>query len=188
MSEQPFLVCEIMRIINGKFKGRRFSPPTNITARPTTDFAKEGIFNVLANNYLDFEGKEVLDLFAGTGSISFEFVSRGCVSVTSIEMSERQLGFIHKTAATLKITNMQILRTDVFRYIKSCAKKYDVIFADPPYQLSELAEIPDLIFQYEMLKEDGILILEHGSQNSFTTHAHFAEHRVYGNVNFTIFR
>ncbi len=177
-----------MRIIQGNFKGRRFSPPTNITARPTTDFAKEGIFNVLSNNYLDLENKDVLDLFAGTGSISLEFVSRGCKSVTSIEMSEKQLGFIHKITNTLKISNMRILRMDVFRYIKTCVNKYDVIFADPPYQLVNLEEIPDLIFQHELLNEDGIFVLEHGSKNDFSSHPHFVEHRVYGNVNFSIFR
>ncbi len=177
-----------MRIINGKFKGRRFLPPTNITARPTTDFAKEGLFNVLSNNYLDFEGKEVLDLFAGTGSISLEFVSRGCLSVTSVEMSEKQLNFIYKIVNALNIRNMRVLRTDVFRFLKSCASKYDVIFADPPYQLAELETLPDLIFQHELLKEDGIFVLEHGSKNEFVSHPHFVEHRVYGNVNFTIFR
>ncbi len=177
-----------MRIVNGKFKGRRFAPPTNITARPTTDFAKEGIFNVLENNYFDVEGLDVLDLFAGTGSISLEFVSRGAASVTSIEMSERQLAFIHKLVADLRVTNMRVCRMDVFRYIKSCAKQFDVIFADPPYQMNDLSTLPDLIFEHQLLRPEGIFVLEHGRDNSFEAHSHFVEHRVYGNVNFTIFR
>ncbi len=177
-----------MRIVNGKFKGRRFTPPANITARPTTDFAKEGIFNVLANNYFDVEGLDVLDLFAGTGSISLEFVSRGAASVTSIEMSERQLAFIHKLVADLRVTNMRVCRMDVFRYLKSCGKQFDVVFADPPYQMNDLSTLPDLIFEHQLLRPEGIFVLEHGRDNSFEAHPHFVEHRVYGNVNFTIFR
>ncbi|MBO5975258.1 MAG: RsmD family RNA methyltransferase, partial [Paludibacteraceae bacterium] len=159
-----------MRIINGKFKGRRFSPPTNITARPTTDFAKESLFNVITNNYFDLEDTTALDLFSGTGSISFEFVSRGCSNVTAIEMSEKHLAFIKKTSSELKISNLRTSRIDVFRFLKSCSQKYDIIFADPPYQLDSLKTLPDLIFEHSLLTEDGLFVLEHGSSNSFSEH------------------
>lgn len=177
-----------MRIINGKFKGRRFSPPTNITARPTTDFAKESLFNVITNNYFDLEGITALDLFSGTGSISFEFVSRGCSNVTAIEMSEKHLAFIKKTASELKITNLRTSRIDVFRFLKGCSQKYDIIFADPPYQLDSLKTLPDLVFEHSLLTKGGLFVLEHGSSNSFSNHPHFVEHRSYGNVHFSFFK
>lgn len=177
-----------MRIINGKFKGRRFSPPTNITARPTTDFAKESLFNIITNNYFDLENTSALDLFSGTGSISFEFISRGCLNVTAIEMSEKHLAFIKKTSAELKINNLKTSRIDVFRFLKSCNQKYDIIFADPPYQLESLKTLPDLIFEYLLLTEEGLFVLEHGNSNSFSTHPHFIEHRSYGNVHFSFFK
>lgn len=177
-----------MRIINGKFKGRRFSPPTNITARPTTDFAKESLFNVITNNYFDLEGITALDLFSGTGSISFEFVSRGCSNVTAIEMSEKHLAFIKKTASELKITNLRTSRIDVFRFLKGCSQKYDIIFADPPYQLDSLKTLPDLVFEHSLLTEGGLFVLEHGSSNFFSNHPHFVEHRSYGNVHFSFFK
>ena len=127
-----------MRIISGKYKGRRISAPGNITARPTTDFAKEGLFNLL-NNRIDFEGIDVLDLFAGTGSIGLEFVSRDCKSVTSIEQNERHCSFIHKVCNELKIDNLSLLKTDVFKFIGSCHTQFDMIFADPPYELEKIA-------------------------------------------------
>lgn len=175
-----------MRIISGKYKGRRISAPTNITARPTTDFAKEGLFNLL-NNRMDFEGISVLDLFAGTGSISFEFVSRDCSNVISVEMNDRQCAFIRKVCAELKVDNLSLMKTDVFRFINSCHLQFDMIFADPPYELSKLQEIPDLIFKNHLLKPDGLFVLEHSSKNDFSEHPNFSEHRHYGNVNFTFF-
>ena len=175
-----------MRIISGKYKGRRISAPSNITARPTTDFAKEGLFNLL-NNRIDFEGIDVLDLFAGTGGIGVEFVSRDCNSVISIEQNERHCAFIRKVCAELKIDNLSLMKTDVFKFISSCHTQFDMIFADPPYELEKLAEIPNLIFAQNMLKPDGLFVLEHSSKNSFELHPNFSDHRSYGSVNFTFF-
>jgi len=176
-----------MRIISGQFKGRRLQVPTNITARPTTDFAKEGLFNLL-NNRIDFEGIDVLDLFAGTGSIGIEFVSRDCKSVISIEQNERHSAFIRKVCTELKITNLSLIKTDVFKFIDTCHAQFDMIFADPPYELVQLAQIPDLIFAKKLLKEDGLFVLEHSSKNNFDQHPHFVDHRNYGNVNFSFFQ
>lgn len=175
-----------MRIISGKYKSRRIEVPHNLTARPTTDFAKEGLFNLL-NNRIAFEGIEVLDLFAGTGSIGLEFISRDAMSVVSVEQNKVQCDFILKTCMTLKIDNLKLVRTDVLKYIASTSNKFDMIFADPPYQLTNLAEIPDLIFQHNLLKTDGLFVLEHSSKNNFETHPHFTFHRNYGNVNFSFF-
>ena len=175
-----------MRIISGKFKGRRLQVPTNITARPTTDFAKEGLFNLL-NNRIDFEVIDVLDLFAGTGSIGFEFISRDCKSLISIEQNERHSAFIRKVCSELKIDNLSLIKTDVFKFIETCHSQFDMIFADPPYELQQLAQIPDLIFAKKLLKEDGLFVLEHSSKNNFDQHPHFVEHRNYGNVNFSFF-
>ncbi|MDR2684362.1 MAG: 16S rRNA (guanine(966)-N(2))-methyltransferase RsmD [Prevotellaceae bacterium] len=176
-----------MRIICGKFKGLRFEPPKDITARPTTDFAKESLFNVLSN-YIDFEGITALDLFAGTGSIGYEFISRGAKSVTAVEMCLKQLNFILNTAKKMKINNLTVHRSDVFRYIEKCGKGFDVIFADPPYQMTELDTLPNLIFEHNLLNGNGIFILEHNKKNSFKTNKYFFEQRDYGNVHFSFFR
>ncbi len=176
-----------MRIITGIYKGRRFDIPHTFKARPTTDFAKENIFNVL-NSYIDFEGAMALDLFAGTGSISLELLSRGCQQVVSIEKDRDHHAFIRQCIQKLGTDNSVVIRGDVFRYIKSCSQQFDFIFADPPYQLTELAQIPDLIFEKGLLKEEGIFVLEHGAQNNFSNHPHFVEHRKYGSVNFSIFQ
>ena len=162
-----------MRIITGKYKGRHFDIPRTFKARPTTDFAKENIFNVLVQ-YIDFEGATALDLFSGTGSISLELLSRGCSQVVSVEMDR-----------------------DHHRFIQECVKKlggegiipqYDLIFADPPYALKELPQIPDLIIEKQLLKEDGIFVFEHGKDYDFSGHPNFVEHRSYGSVNFSLFR
>ncbi|MFV0470459.1 MAG: 16S rRNA (guanine(966)-N(2))-methyltransferase RsmD [Paludibacteraceae bacterium] len=176
-----------MRIISGKYKARRIEAPRNITARPTTDFAKEGLFNVL-NNEIDFAGIDVLDLFAGTGSIGFEFVSRGANSVISVEKSELHVNFIRKVIKILDIDNITLIKGDVLRYVESVKIKFDVIFADPPYQLANLVQIPNFIFSNQLLREDGIFILEHSSKYNFENHLHFLHHRNYGNVHFTFFR
>lgn len=176
-----------MRIISGTFKGRRIMPPKNITARPTTDFAKEALFNLLQNR-IDFEGVDMLDLFAGTGSISFEFVSRGAREVTAVEMAHVQQNFIISTSKLLGIRNLQLIRGDVFKFIAACHVKYDFIYADPPYALDLLPTIPDRIFEKEMLKEDGLFVLEHSKANDFSDHPHFVETRTYGNVHFTFFK
>jgi 16S rRNA (guanine(966)-N(2))-methyltransferase RsmD len=176
-----------MRIVSGIFKGRRFSPPPQITARPTTDFAKESLFNVL-NNRLDWDELCVLDLFAGTGSISYEFASRGAKRVVSIEMSDRHLTFIHKIIGELQLGRIiHPFKMDVFRYIQQGKERFDVIFADPPYMMKELELLPELVLNSNLLNEGGLFILEHSSKNNFSAHPLFLEHRGYGNVNFTLF-
>ncbi len=176
-----------MRIISGRFKGRRFTPPTNITARPTTDFAKESLFNLI-NNQMDIEGCTTLDLFAGTGSISYEFVSRDCLHATAVEMSDKHISYIRKIITQLKIDNLKVYKQDVFRYLANSAGSYDLIFADPPYQLDNIMDIPDAVFNNSRLNADGLLIVEHGSKTSFTEHKNFTEHRNYGNVHFSFFK
>ena len=176
-----------MRIITGKYKGRHFDIPRTFKARPTTDFAKENIFNVLVQ-YIDFEGAQALDLFSGTGSISLELLSRGCSQVVSVELDRDHHRFIQECVKKLGATNMIPIRGDVFRYLKSCKQQYDFIFADPPYALKELPQIPDLIFEKQLLKADGIFVFEHGKDHDFSTHPHFVEHRSYGSVNFSLFK
>lgn len=177
-----------MRVISGIYKHRRFDVPHSFKARPTTDFAKENLFNVL-NNYLDFEENIIaLDLFAGTGSISIELVSRGCDRVVSIEKDPQHYGFINKVMQQVGTRNCFPIRADVFKFISKCSEQFDFIFADPPYALKELEQLPDLILQNNLLKEDGLLVLEHGKTNHFENHPNFIEHRSYGSVNFSFFR
>jgi 16S rRNA (guanine(966)-N(2))-methyltransferase RsmD len=175
-----------MRIIRGIWKSRRINPPSNLPVRPTTDIAKEALFNVLENT-LDFETLQVLDLFAGTGSISFEFASRSAKQITTVEQNFRCVEFIRKTAHDLNMQQLNCIRTDVFRFIKTAHQPYDLIFADPPYDLPQLETIPDLIFQHNLLSDNGLLILEHPKSYNFTTHQHFSRQREYGKVNFTFF-
>ncbi len=241
-----------MRIITGIYKGRRFDIPRSFKARPTTDFAKENIFNVL-NSYIDLEGARALDLFAGTGSISLELLSRGCSQVVSVEADRDHARFISECVRKLGVTNHQLIRGDVFRYLKSAQKSstltrgstalplehsgeaalnaakpklnsdavaiergsaalpaaqqpytaegpytpqsghargsaaFSFIFADPPYALPNLPDIPDLVLQSGILAPGGVFVFEHGKQNDFSSHPCFREHRAYGSVNFTIF-
>ena len=231
-----------MRIITGIYKGRRFDIPRSFKARPTTDFAKENIFNVL-NSYIDLEGVRALDLFAGTGSISLELLSRGCSQVVSVEADRDHARFIGECVRKLGVTNHQLIRGDVFRYLKSAQKSstltrgsaaiardavalpaaqqpytaeglyppqsglerdavaiergsaalnrgsaaFSFIFADPPYALPNLPDIPDLVLQSGLLAPGGVFVFEHGKQNDFSSHPCFREHRAYGSVNFTIF-
>lgn len=176
-----------MRIITGKYKGRHFDIPHSFKARPTTDFAKENIFNVLTQ-YVDLEEAAALDLFSGTGSISLELLSRGCSTVVSVEMDRDHHRFICECLKKLGDAHCTPLRADAFRFIKSCKKQFDLIFADPPYALKELPTIPDLIFEKGLLTEGGIFVFEHGKDHDFTQHPHFIEHRSYGSVNFSLFR
>lgn len=175
-----------MRIITGQYKGRRFEVPRTFKARPTTDFAKENIFNVL-NGYLDFDGITALDLFSGTGSISLELVSRGCRQVISVEADRDHHAFIKQCVKKLGADNCVTIRGDVFRFIKGCRQQFDFIFADPPYALPELHGIPELVFKAGMLKEGGVFVFEHGKKDDFSDNPHFIEHREYGSVNFSIF-
>ncbi len=177
-----------MRIVSGEFKGRRFDPPKSFKARPTTDFAKENLFNIL-NNYFEWEDiGSALDLFAGTGSISFEMVSRGCLSVTSVEKEPAHVTFIEKTKSMLKIKEPRVLKMDVFKYLSSCKMQFDFIFADPPYDLKNFEDVPRIILEKDMLKEGGLFILEHSKDFDFSDIQLFSERRVYGSVNFSIFR
>lgn len=174
-----------MRIISGKYGGRRLSPPKNITARPTTDFAKEALFNLL-NNRLDFEDIDMLDLFAGTGGIGLEFISRGAREVTAVELAHTQQNFIIATCKQLGVNNLTVARSDVFKFINACRVQYDFIYADPPYALDQLAELPDLALP--LLKKGGWFVLEHGKDHDFTLHPRFCETRQYGSVHFTFFQ
>jgi 16S rRNA (guanine(966)-N(2))-methyltransferase RsmD len=176
-----------MRIITGIYKGRHFDIPRTFKARPTTDFAKENIFNVLTA-YVDFDGATALDLFSGTGSISLELVSRGCSQVVSIEQDRDHHRFICECMKKLGTDVCLPIRGDVFRFLKSCRQQFDFIFADPPYALKELPTIPGLIFEKQLLKEDGVFVFEHGKDHDFTGHPRFLEHRCYGSVNFSLFR
>ena len=175
-----------MRIITGIYKGRHFDIPRTFKARPTTDFAKENIFNVLMQ-YVDFEDAQALDLFSGTGSISLELVSRGCKQVVSVEMDRDHHRFIQECLKKLNTDKCVPIRGDVFRFLKSCKQQYDFVFADPPYALKELPQIPDIIFERQLLKEEGLFVFEHGKDYDFSAHPHFLEHRSYGSVNFTLF-
>ena len=176
-----------MRVITGKYKGRHFEVPRTFKARPTTDFAKENIFNVLTG-YVDFDGSTALDLFSGTGSITLELLSRGCRQVVSIEADRDHHRFIADCLRKLGATDAVALRADVFRYVKGCRSQFDIIFADPPYALKELPHIPHLIFEKNLLAPDGIFVFEHGKDHDFSQHPHFLEHRQYGSVNFSLFR
>lgn len=175
-----------MRIIAGLLKGRRLNPPTSLPVRPTTDMARESLFNIL-NNYVDYEDCSVLDLFAGTGAVSLEFISRGVKDVTSIDVNAQCTDFIKDTARQFNINNIHVVRFDVFDLIKRAYKKFDIVFADPPYALENLSKLPDLIFEHNLLSEDGIFILEHPREYQFDEHPHFWQHRNYGKVNFTFF-
>ena len=159
------------------------------TAALEYDLAKENLFNVLSNNYFDFEnGVTALDLFAGTGSISIELVSRGCDRVISVEKDPQHLSFISQVMREVKTDKCFPIRADVFRFIDKCSEQFDFIFADPPYTLKDLESIPTRIFESGILKEDGLLVLEHGKENHFEDNPHFIERRVYGSVNFSFFK
>ncbi len=176
-----------MRIVSGKYKGRYIPVRKNFPARPTTDFAKENIFNVMGNHF-DFEGLHILDLFGGTGSISFEFASRGSSEVITVEKDFRSYDFIKKTARALQMDQIKVIKTDVFRFIPKCSAFFDIIFADPPYELENLNVIPPLIFENNLLKENGWFILEHGKSNHFDGNEFLIDKRTYGSVHFSIFQ
>ena len=200
-----------MRVITGKYKGRHFDIPRSFKARPTTDFAKENIFNVLGG-YLDFEDITALDLFAGTGSITLELLSRGSAHVTAVELDAQHISFIRQFLRALKAEDdVTILRADVLRFLRKAPGSYDFIFADPPYALPELTQLPDLIFPQSalpasmtneseelpssnlhlhssLLAPNGLFVLEHGKSQDFSSHPHFVAHRSYGSVNFSLFQ
>ena len=176
-----------MRIITGIYKGRHFDVPRSFKARPTTDFAKENIFNVI-NGYIDLDGALALDLFAGTGSISLELLSRGCDRVVSVELDRDHAAFIRECMKKINVSNNMLIRGDVLRFVKSCKQQFDIIFADPPYAMPELPTQPQMILEKNMLRPGGLLVFEHGKRNDFSALPGFVEHRAYGSVNFSIFR
>ncbi len=176
-----------MRIIGGEYRGRRIVPPSGLKARPTTDFAREGLFNIISNR-VNFENISVLDLFSGTGSISFEFSSRGAASVHLVEIDQKHVAGIKKVIRELEMENIKPLHIDVRAFLKTCSVKYDIVFADPPYDLRWLSELPDLVMNSGVLKEDGFFVLEHPKRLDFSGHKLFFEHRNYGGVNFSFFK
>lgn len=176
-----------LRIIGGKYKGRRIEPPPGFRARPTTDFAREALFNIL-NNRIDFEDITVLDLFSGTGSISYEFASRGAQAVHLVEKDSRHIAGIRRIIKDIGFENIKPVHIDIKAYLRTCSMQYDIVFADPPYDISWLKDLPDLVMNSGVLKNDGLFILEHPRMMSFSNHKLFFEHRNYGGVNFSFFR
>lgn len=176
-----------MRIIGGKLKGRSFDTPPAFTSRPTTDFAKEALFNILDNEY-EFDDLKILDLFGGTGSISYEFCSRGVGHVWCVEMNAQCAGFVKKEASRLGFKNLTVVHHNVFDFLPICHEKFDIVFADPPYALDGLETIPDKVFESDILHPECYFILEHGDEHSFTSHPYFLKEKVYGRVHFSFFQ
>ena len=178
-----------MRVIAGRFKSRRFYPPADKwPTRPTTDFAKEGLYNVLMHR-LDFAEASILDLFGGTGSHSYECISRGCNDVTYVDQHGPCLRFVKEMATKLEIEDsLKVVRSDVFKYIAHCGIQYDYIFAGPPYGMPALDSIPNLIFKYNLLAEEGLFVLEHNPNHDFAQHPHLTEVRNYGKTIFSFFQ
>jgi 16S rRNA (guanine(966)-N(2))-methyltransferase RsmD len=175
-----------MRIISGKYKSRRIQVPPNLKARPTTDFAKEGLFNVL-NNLLDWEETTALDLFSGTGSIAFELISRGCTYVVSVEQNQNHFNFICRTQEKLGAKELFPVKADVFKYLHSLKQPFDFIFADPPYDLPDADKIPEIIVHKQLVREGGFFVMEHSKNHNFSHLPNFKEERKYGNVFFSFF-
>jgi 16S rRNA (guanine966-N2)-methyltransferase len=176
-----------MRIISGNLGGRRINPPVNMPhTRPTTDIAKEGLFNILQNN-LDFEDLKTLDLFGGTGSISYELASRGAKDLTIVEKDDKMFSFIKKTSEELKLENFRVVKSDVFRFIETTNEKYDFIFAGPPYALITIDELPKIIFEKGLLNNGGWFVLEHTPRNDYKAFPHYLREKHYGTTIFSIF-
>jgi 16S rRNA (guanine966-N2)-methyltransferase len=174
-----------VRIINGIHKGRVIRVPKGLPVRPTTDFAKEGLFNILTNK-IDFEAVKFLDLFSGTGHISLEFASRGCKHITSVDKNFQCAAFLKTISKELGF-DINTVKGDVFDFLKKSKTKYDFIFADPPYDITNVEEIHYLVFEKDLLNENGTLIIEHGPRTDLSSLKYFSQHRKYGNVNFTFF-
>lgn len=176
-----------MRIVGGKYKGRIFRPNKKFSARPTTDIAKEGLFNILENR-IDFSDKSVLDLFSGTGSMGYEFISRGCKDATLVEKSFNHYQFILGVTKELNLDNVRIVKSDVFKFLFKFQGKFDIVFADPPFDLPQFSLVPDAVFNGNVLNENGLFILEHSKEYNFSEHPNFVEIRNYGKVNFSFFK
>ena len=176
-----------MRIISGKFGGRKINPPHNMPyTRPTTDIAKEGLFNILQNR-VQIEGARTLDLFGGTGCISYELASRGAENLTIVEKDPQMLDFIKKNIDFLKIENVQIMRMDVFQYLNSCTQQFDVIFAGPPYALNTIDDLPRIIVERKLISPEGYFILEHTPRNDYKKFEGYSFERNYGSTIFSFF-
>ncbi len=176
-----------MRIIGGQLRGLRLNPPKNLPVRPTTDLAKEALFNILQNQ-VEFEGLRVLDLFSGTGNISLEFASRGAEKVTAVDRSVHCVHYLKDTARQHGLTSITVFRDDVFKYLQLETEQFDLIFADPPYDLNRIPEIPKVIFDQNLLSPGGLLIVEHQSMQNLSNHPGFTEQRKYGHSSFSFFK
>jgi 16S rRNA (guanine966-N2)-methyltransferase len=175
-----------VRIISGKYKGRNITGIKTFDARPTTSLARESLFNIL-NNYFYFDKIRLLDLFSGSGSISFEFASRGCMNIDLVENNFKNFKYITEFIRKLNLSHIKAIKGNVFRFISHCNQKYDIIFADPPFDMKELESIPDIVFGKKLLLDDGWFVLEHSKKHSFKMHPNFREERIYGAVHFSIF-
>ena len=175
-----------MRIISGKYKGHRFSPPKNLPYRPTTDLAKTGLFNIL-NNYWNFDNIKFLDLFSGTGSITYEFSSRGCNDITSVDLNYGCVNYLKKTAASLNIKGIKAIKSDTFKFMNYCTDDFDIIFAGPPYPLTNIPEISDIVFERKLLREHGWLIIETNQLTRLDQKDFFNFKRNYGTTVFNFF-
>jgi 16S rRNA (guanine966-N2)-methyltransferase len=176
----------VLRIVSGKYKGRKIFPPKNLPVRPTTDFAKESLFNIL-NNYFDFETVKFLDLFSGTGNMTYECSSRGCSDIVCVDADYGCCRFIKETVAALEMPNVRVIKNDAFRFLNKVEDSFDIIFADPPFTADKKQMIPELVFSRKLLKENGWLVVEHPKEDDFSGHERFREKRNYGNINFSIF-
>jgi 16S rRNA (guanine966-N2)-methyltransferase len=176
-----------MRIISGTHKSRRIIAPKGLPARPTTDYAKEGLFNLIGNEF-DIDKCDVLDLFAGIGGITFEFASRGAKKIVCIDQHSGCINFIKKTTMELGFDQIRVLKNDAYRFLKKCDGQFNIIFADPPYDLKNINQIPEIVFEKKLLTENGLLILEHDKSWDFSDSPHFYLHKNYSKVNFSIFQ
>ncbi len=176
-----------MRVIGGKYKGRKLYPPAGMKARPTTDLAREGLFNILAN-IATIEHSNVLDLFCGTGGISLEFISRGAQKVIAVDVETKSKLFIEGICREWEIKNLRVVKADIFKLVNKANEQFEIVFADPPYADPRFAQLPDMILSSGWVKPGGILILEHGESNNYESHPSLEMHRAYGGVNFSFFR
>jgi 16S rRNA (guanine(966)-N(2))-methyltransferase RsmD len=175
-----------MRVIGGKYRNRRIAPPRHLDARPTTDFAKEGLFNMLQHR-VPLEGIRVLDLFAGTGNIALEFLSRGATAVLSVDHDRKLVDFMRRTATAWSEKGWRPVKADVFTFLQDHRARYDIVFADPPFALPGIERIPTLVFAAGLLEPDGLLIVEHGPRTDLSTLPGFRHVRAYGTVRFSFF-
>ncbi len=176
-----------MRIIGGRLRGRAILPPKGYNARPTTDYAREALFNIIDNAY-EINGLKVLDLFGGTGAVSFEFGSRAVERVYCVEMSRGNAVFIRREAARLGLDNVTVVHDNVFDFLPVCKEKFDIVFADPPYAMQGIDTLPDRVFASDILHPDCWFILEHGGSCDFSSNPHFLKEKVYGRVHFAFFK